>query len=91
MLYIIAYDVPDDRRRTRLAKTLLDFGDRVQYSVFEARLDAVLLGEMLDRIRAIIDNELDSVKIYPLCSTCEQAITTLGQERKLYEEDVYIL
>ena len=33
---VVSYDVPDDRRRTRLADRLLDFGVRVQYSVFEA-------------------------------------------------------
>jgi len=32
--YIVAYDVADDRRRSRIAKTLGSYGDRVQYSVF---------------------------------------------------------
>jgi len=32
MLILVTYDVPDDRRRTRLAHTLKDFGERVQYS-----------------------------------------------------------
>lgn len=32
--YLIAYDIPDDKRRTRLAKLLERYGDRVQYSVF---------------------------------------------------------
>ena len=31
---LVAYDVPSDRRRTRVAKTLLKYGDRIQYSVF---------------------------------------------------------
>ena len=35
---VIAYDTPDDRRRARLAKLLKGFGERRQYSVFEARL-----------------------------------------------------
>ena len=39
MLIVVSYDVPDDRRRTRLAHILKDFGERVQYSVFECRLD----------------------------------------------------
>jgi CRISPR-associated protein Cas2 len=39
MLILVSYDVPDDRRRTRLAHALKDFGERVQYSVFECRLD----------------------------------------------------
>jgi len=36
MLILVSYDVPDDRRRTRLAHALKDFGERVQYSVLNA-------------------------------------------------------
>ena len=43
MFYLVSYDIPDTKRRTKLAKTLEDFGDRVQYSVFECILDGVLL------------------------------------------------
>lgn len=36
MLIVVSYDIPNDRRRTRLAHTLKDFGERVQYSVSTA-------------------------------------------------------
>jgi len=42
MLYVISYDIPDDERRLKVAKILLDFGRRVQYSVFEAHLAGAL-------------------------------------------------
>jgi CRISPR-associated protein Cas2 len=32
--FLVAYDIPSDRRRERLAKCLERHGDRVQYSVF---------------------------------------------------------
>lgn len=50
MLYIVSYDIPDTKRRTKLAKMLEDFGDRVHYSVFECILDSDLLKKMADRI-----------------------------------------
>ena len=31
---LVSYDITDDRRRNRIVKTLLDYGDRIQYSVF---------------------------------------------------------
>lgn len=37
--YIFSYDVTDDRRRNRIFKTMNDFGDRVQYSVFCCQLN----------------------------------------------------
>ena len=41
MFYLVTYDITDDQRRTKVAKILEDFGDRVQYSVFEMILDRV--------------------------------------------------
>ena len=49
-----SYDIPDDKRRTKLAKTIKDFGDSVQYSVFECLLDKSHLDKMADRIDKII-------------------------------------
>ncbi|MFV9692093.1 MAG: CRISPR-associated endonuclease Cas2 [Desulfobacteria bacterium] len=69
MFYLVSYDIPDDKRRTKLAKIIKDFGDRVQYSVFECLLDKSLLDKMTDRIDKIIVEKEDSVRIYPLWRT----------------------
>ncbi len=55
MQYIICYDIADDGRRNRLASALLDFGARVQESVFTATLDEELAQRMLERIAKTID------------------------------------
>jgi CRISPR-associated protein Cas2 len=47
MLIVVSYDILNDSRRTRLAHALKDFGERVQYSVFECRLDTEQLGKLL--------------------------------------------
>lgn len=88
---MISYDIPDNRRRTRLAKVLLDFGERVQYSVFEADLDKKLFDRLLQRVNNEINDQEDSVRIYPLCSTCETGITIFGQGQVIEDKDVYIL
>jgi len=91
MFYIISYDIPDNKRRIKLSKSLLDFGNRVQYSVFEANLDNLLFTKMLKRIKKIIDEHEDSVRIYKLCATCEKDIQLLGRGEIHQEKDVYIL
>lgn len=91
MRYLVSYDIPDDRRRTRLARTLKDFGDRVQFSVFECLLDAALLAAMKERITAIVNEEEDSVRIYAMCAGCEKAIAIIGQGEVTIDKDVYIL
>ncbi len=63
MFYLVSYDIPDDKKRTRMAKTLRDFGDRVQLSVFECILDDILLKRMMARITKIISED-DSVRVY---------------------------
>lgn len=91
MLYLVTYDIPDDRRRLRLAKTLKDFGDRVQYSVFECLLDRELMERMHSRIVGVICEAEDSVRIYPLCAGCEKGLAIIGQGEVSREEEVYIL
>ena len=51
MFYVVSYDMPDDRKRTKMAKNLLDFGTRVQYSVFECILDDKRLEALTGLIR----------------------------------------
>ena len=50
MQYVICYDIADDRRRNRVATALLDFGQRVQESVFVAHLDEELAARMKERV-----------------------------------------
>lgn len=66
-LYVIAYDVSDDRRRRRLAGVLEGFGERVQESVFECWLDGARLRRLLERLESLIDPECDRLRCYPMC------------------------
>jgi CRISPR-associated protein Cas2 len=78
MRYVISYDIEEDRKRTRLANLLLDYGDRVQQSVFEAELTAEALQELLAKATREIEDE-DSLRVYPLCGTCEERIQNFGR------------
>jgi CRISPR-associated protein Cas2 len=89
--YLVAYDIPDTPRRTRIAKILDDFGDRVQYSVFECIMDKELLGKMENRLRAVIEEDKDSIRVYSLCAACEKVITIIGAGKVIKDEEYYIL
>jgi len=91
MFYIVSYDIPDTPRRTKIAKILEDFGDRVQYSVFECLLDQDLLEKMIDRLEKVVKLEEDSVRVYALCGNCEKVIMVIGQGKVTKEEKYYIL
>ncbi len=91
MRYLVSYDIPDDKRRTKLAKMLKDFGDRVQYSVFECILDTCLFDKMEARINTIITLKEDNVRIYSLCANCEKTIKVIGCGEIIKTENVFII
>jgi CRISPR-associated protein Cas2 len=92
MLILVSYDVPDDRRRTRLAHALKDFGERVQRSVFECRLTAKQLEGLRGRVQALILPEEDSLRIYALCRECQGRLESLGTGKIVLEDpDSYVL
>ena len=80
MLYLISYDISIDRRRTRVAKILTGFGQRVQYSVFECDLDTNQYQALWRKLaRTIQPDEGDSLRIYRLCATCTTTINVIGR------------
>ena len=91
MFYLVAYDIPDDPRRNRLARVLKDFGVRVQYSVFECLLDEQLLERMVTRIRDLLEESKDQVRIYQLCGACEKTVQILGEGEITKDPEVYIV
>ncbi len=75
---VVAYDIPDDQRRTRLHQRLLDFGTPVQYSVFECLLTEKDFERMRRTVARTIKPRLDQVRYYFLCETCRSKIETTG-------------
>ena len=91
MQYVVCYDIADDARRNRLASTLLDFGQRVQESVFMANLDEELAGHMLERISKTMDGHWDRVHVFPLCQSCSPHIVVMGTAETISDQDFYII
>lgn len=78
---LVAYDISDDKRRTRLHNALLDFGTPVQYSVFECLLDAKGQERMKKKVLRVIRPQKDQVRFYHLCAEClRKTIVTSGKE-----------
>ena len=76
--YVIAYDIPNDRRRTKVHEVLTGFGTWTQYSLFECFLskkDLILLQAKLSEHLVAAQ---DSVRFYPLCANCVTKVETIG-------------
>ena len=91
MRYLVCYDIADDRRRQKVAELLLDYGTRMQESVFECIIEAKLAETMRHRLEQTIDAASDSVLIFLLCESCSTRVLDLGIARKLEEAEFYIV
>lgn len=78
MFIVVAYDIPDDKRRTRVMKILEGYGYRVQKSVFECEVTPQLYDKMRGRVGKAIDESEDSVRYYSLCARCLGEIRIAG-------------
>lgn len=90
-LYIVSYDVPDDRRRARIHSVLTSFGVWVQYSVFECFLDRKQRILLETRLQKEVHQREDTIRIYGLCGACWPRVEVLGQGKPPQEDTVYLL
>lgn len=88
---LVVYDISDDKRRTRLHNRLKDFGQPVQYSVFECLLDKEGLTRMKKAVRRIIKPRLDRVRYYPLCGQCLAGVEVSSGPEVLHETEVIVV
>lgn len=88
---VVAYDITDDKRRNRIAKVLEDYGDRVQYSVFECNIAQKHFLRMKDRLEKIMNLDEDSIIFYHLCRSCEIEIERIGVEKRRLSKENYIV
>ena len=76
--YVIAYDIPDDKRRTKVHKILLGYGKWTQYSLFECFLTRKQLILLRAKLKEHLVPRQDSVRFYPLCANCVSKVETVG-------------
>jgi CRISPR-associated protein Cas2 len=79
MYLVVSYDIHDDKRRTRIHQTLKNFGQRIQFSVFECNLTKEQVLRMQHVLKRILkEEEQDNVHFYHLCDGCQAKIDRIG-------------
>ena len=84
MFVLITYDVnitsPNGAKRLRnVAKACIDFGKRVQNSVFECISTEAQLVMLRNKLNTIIDSEQDSIRFYILGKNWRNKVDTIGK------------
>ena len=96
MYILVTYDVDTTykegmRRLRRVAKACLDYGQRVQNSVFECVVTEAQYSLLKERINEIIDVSLDSVRFYKLSKNENMRVEVIGLETSYKVEDALII
>lgn len=83
MFVLITYDVNTEtaagkKRLRQVAKQCVNYGQRVQHSVFECVLDAALCREVQHKLEKIIDKDKDSLRFYYLGNNYKSKIEHIG-------------
>jgi CRISPR-associated protein Cas2 len=76
---VVAYDVGDDDRRSRVAAYLSRTGVRLQQSVFQCRVPRGGADTLVEGVAALIDERTDVVHVFVQCADCRSKAVQLGQ------------
>ena len=92
MLVVITYDVNTETAagRKRLRQSV-NYGQRVQNSVFECLIDAAQCRMLQQKLCTIMDDELDSLRFYYLGNKYENKIEHFGAKRVYEPEGVLMV
>ena len=96
MLVLVSYDVKTDnrigqRRLRRVAKACTDYGQRVQYSVFECNVDPTQWTVLKNILLTEIDPQKDSLRFYFLGSNWQNKVEHVGAKKTINLEGPLII
>lgn len=66
LLYIVTYDICDDKRLRLVFRLMRGYGDPMQYSVFRCELSDKERMDLITKLTAIINNAVDQILFFPL-------------------------
>ena len=91
--YLVCYDVRDDKRLRRVFKTCKNYGNHLQYSVFECDLNPAEKVQLEEELSQIIHHDEDQVlfvSLGPAEGRGDRVITALGQPYTRLDAPCYV-
>jgi CRISPR-associated protein Cas2 len=80
MLVVVVYDIPEDKRRTKLSNFLEGYGRRVQFSVFECFLSLEEMRQLFEKVKKLVKPAEDNVRFYWISQEAVSRSLTIGGE-----------
>ncbi len=89
-LYLIAYDISQNKARNKAADLLAQYGERINLSVFECMLTQKQKDQIIDQLEAMINPKTDSIRIYFICNQCYSKSIVLGRSDPPEDYSIFI-
>lgn len=95
MMMLVTYDVARDekgeKRLRKVSKILENYGQRVQYSVFECLVDPSQWVELKNKLLKTINLEYDSLRFYSLGANWDRKVEHIGQKEPINPQGILII
>ncbi len=91
MYVLISYDIVNNRIRNKVMKFLLNYGHRVQKSVFECHLEEEQFQVVKNGLKDLIRAKEDSVRFYRICLACMKRVEISGWGAVTEDEEFTII
>jgi CRISPR-associated protein Cas2 len=90
-MILVVYDIPDDKRRTKLSNFLEGYGRRVQYSVFEIFVSLKEMRVLHQKVEKLVVPKEDNVRFYWIGQEMLSLVLTIGSEKPESPASFYIV
>lgn len=91
MLVVVVYDIPDDKRRSKLSNFLEGYGQRIQLSVFECFLNLSEMQQLYDDVLKRVKASEDNVRFYWISQEAVNRVLTIGGESPQPPPKYYVI
>ncbi len=91
MLVVVVYDIPHDKRRTKLSNFLEGYGRRVQYSVFECFLSLEEMRRLFEKSKKLVKPSEDNVRFYWISQEAVERVLTIGSVEPTSPPKYYVI
>ena len=91
MKYLITYDIENNKRRKKVSDELEAYGYRVNFSVFECKLNKTKMKNLVKKLEELIDKKKDSLRFYHVCENCVPKSFELCNREEIFEKREYFI
>ncbi len=90
-MILVVYDIPDDKRRTKLSNFLEGYGRRVQYSVFEIFVSLNEMRVLHQKVKKLVVPKEDNIRFYWISPETLSLVLTIGSEKPESPPTFYVV